>query len=117
MSNSGPAPSWKRKAGFGCQSSGPGVWNRVSALAGVPMVPSRRVRSAVWMPAPSEESRGVRGIDVYVRSDAAQLAGLVERVDRGELVVDVAERVGLAELPSVHARAATGSVARSSDAP
>ena len=69
------------------------------------------VSTTVWMPAPSEESRGVRGIDVYVRSDAAQLAGLVERVDRGELVVDVAERVGLAELPSVHARAATGRLA------
>ena len=29
-------------------------------------------------------------------------------VDRGELRVDVAERVPLAELPAVHAKAATG---------
>lgn len=66
------------------------------------------VNTTVWMPAPSDEARGVRGVDLYVRSDAAQLAGLVERVDRGELVVDVAERVGLADLPTVHARAARG---------
>ncbi|CAM3657609.1 NADP-dependent oxidoreductase [Nocardioides zeicaulis] len=69
------------------------------------------VNTTVWMPAPSDEARGVRGIDLYVRSDADQLAGLVGRVDRGELVVDVAERVALADLPSVHARAATGGLA------
>ena len=56
MSYSGPAPSWNRKAGFGCQDSGPGDWNSVSALAGVPSAPSRRVRSAVWIPAPSTVS-------------------------------------------------------------
>jgi hypothetical protein len=46
------------------------------------------VNTTVWMPAPSDETRGVRGIDLYVRSDATQLAGLSARVDRGELVVD-----------------------------
>ena len=66
------------------------------------------VNTTVWMPAPSDESRGVRGIDLYVRSDAEQLAGLVDLVDRGELRVDVDERVALADLPSVHARAAAG---------
>ena len=34
------------------------------------------------------ERRGVRGIDLYVRSDAQQLSELVSRVDRAELVVD-----------------------------
>jgi NADPH:quinone reductase-like Zn-dependent oxidoreductase len=68
------------------------------------------VSTTVWMPAPSDEARGVRGIDMYVRSDAAQLAGLVARVDSGELVVDVAERVALEDLPSVHARAAAGTL-------
>ena len=68
------------------------------------------VNTTVWMPAPSDEARGVRGIDLYVRSDAHQLSELVARVDRGELVVDVAERVALSDLASVHARAAAGTL-------
>jgi NADPH:quinone reductase-like Zn-dependent oxidoreductase len=68
------------------------------------------VNTTVWMPAPSDEARGVRGIDLYVRSDAQQLSELVSRVDRGELVVDVAERVALSDLASVHARAAAGTL-------
>ncbi len=60
------------------------------------------------MPAPSDEARGVRGIDLYVRSDATQLTELSARVDRGELTVDVAERVPMADLADVHARAADG---------
>ena len=57
---------------------------------------------------PTDEARGVRGIGVFVRSDAAQLAHLVELVDRGALSIDVDERLPLAELPAVHARAAAG---------
>ena len=68
------------------------------------------VNTTVWMPAPSDEARGVRGIDLYVRSDADQLAELVARVDRGELTVDVAERVSMSDLAEVHARAATGAL-------
>ncbi|MGH3638712.1 MAG: zinc-binding dehydrogenase, partial [Mycobacterium sp.] len=66
------------------------------------------VNTTVWMPAPADEERGVRGINVYVRSDVDQLSQLVAMVDRGELSVNVAERVPLAELPAVHARAAAG---------
>jgi NADPH:quinone reductase-like Zn-dependent oxidoreductase len=69
------------------------------------------VGTTVWMPAPSDEGRGVRGIDLYVRSDATQLAELAARVDHGELTVDVAERVALPDLPTVHARAAEGTLA------
>ncbi len=68
------------------------------------------VNTTVWMPAPTDEQRGVRGIDLFVRSDAGQLAKLVALVDRGELRVEVAERVPLAELPALHARAAEGAV-------
>ncbi|MFD3588175.1 NADP-dependent oxidoreductase [Streptomyces sp. NPDC058683] len=68
------------------------------------------VNTTVWMPAPSDEERGVRGIDLFVRSDAEQLAQLVASIDRGELRVDVAERVPLAELSALHARAAEGAV-------
>jgi NADPH:quinone reductase-like Zn-dependent oxidoreductase len=69
------------------------------------------VSTTVWMPAPADADRGVRAVDMFVRSDAAQLSELVARVDRGELTVDVTERVPLAELGSVHARAAAGTVA------
>ncbi|AGP52291.1 NADP-dependent oxidoreductase [Streptomyces rapamycinicus] len=68
------------------------------------------VNTTVWMPAPSDEERGVRGIDLFVRSDAEQLSRLVALVDRGELRVAVAERAPLAELAALHARAAEGAV-------
>jgi NADPH:quinone reductase-like Zn-dependent oxidoreductase len=68
------------------------------------------VNTTVWMPAPGDEERDVRGIDLFVRSDADQLAQLVALIDRGELRVDVTERVPLAELPALHARAAQGAV-------
>jgi NADPH:quinone reductase-like Zn-dependent oxidoreductase len=66
------------------------------------------VNTTVWMPAPVDEERGVRGVNLFVRSDAEQLSRLVALVDGGELRVDVAQRVPLAELPAVHTRAATG---------
>ena len=64
------------------------------------------VNTTVWMPAPSDEERGVRGIDLFVRSDPDQLADLVARVSTGALVLDVAQHVGLADLPCLHAQAA-----------
>ncbi|MGI5205759.1 NADP-dependent oxidoreductase [Spirillospora sp. CA-108201] len=81
-----------------------------AALAGLVRDGGVVVSTTVWMPAPADEERGVRGVDLYVRSDAGQLSELVARVDRGELAVDVAERVPLEELPSVHARAAAGTL-------
>jgi len=57
---------------------------------------------------PADDERGVRGAGVFVRSDAEQLSRLAALVDGGELRVDVAERVPLAELPAVHAKAAAG---------
>ncbi|HEV2528852.1 MAG TPA: NADP-dependent oxidoreductase [Thermomicrobiales bacterium] len=59
---------------------------------------------------PVDDARGVRVVGVFVRSDAGQLSNLVAMVDRGELRVDVAERVALADLPALHARAATGAL-------
>ncbi|WP_089158006.1 NADP-dependent oxidoreductase [Micromonospora sp. NBS 11-29] len=66
------------------------------------------VNTTVWMPAPADEERGVRGVDLFVRSDADQLADLAARIGTGELRVDVAERVALADLPALHARAGAG---------
>ena len=66
------------------------------------------VNTTVWMPAPSDERRDVRGIDLFVRSDSDQLADLVARIGTGELRVEVAQRVALADLPALHARAGAG---------
>jgi NADPH:quinone reductase-like Zn-dependent oxidoreductase len=68
------------------------------------------VNTTVWMPAPSDEPRGVRGVDLFVRSDAGQLARLTALVDAGELRIDVAQRVPLADLAAVHAQAAAGTL-------
>jgi NADPH:quinone reductase-like Zn-dependent oxidoreductase len=81
-----------------------------SALAGLVGDGGVVVNTTVWMPAPSDDERGVRGIDLYVNSDAKQLTELVTRVDRGELTVGVAQRVPLSELPAIHAAAAAGTL-------
>ncbi|MFE2594720.1 NADP-dependent oxidoreductase [Streptomyces anthocyanicus] len=65
------------------------------------------VNTTVWMPAPGDEERGVRGIDLFVRSDVDQLVALIVG---GELRVAVTERVALTELPALHSRAAEGAV-------
>ncbi len=68
------------------------------------------VNTVPTIPTPADDERGVRAVGVFVRSDAEQLSRLAALVDRGELRVDVAERVPLAELPAVHAKAATGAL-------
>jgi len=68
------------------------------------------VSTTAWMPAPADEERGVRGVVVFVRSDAGQLAELAARVDRGELRVEVARRVPLSGLAAVHAESAAGTL-------
>jgi NADPH:quinone reductase-like Zn-dependent oxidoreductase len=82
----------------------------LAALAGLVRPGGVVVNTTVWMPAPTDEERGVRGINLYVRSDTEQLSRLVALIDRGELHVDVAKRVPLAELPAVHAQAAAGTL-------
>ena len=52
--------------------------------------------------------RGVRVVPVFTRSDAAQLAGLVARVDAGDLKVDVAERRPLTDMAAIHDDAVAG---------
>ncbi|MFF4057015.1 NADP-dependent oxidoreductase [Streptomyces sp. NPDC001668] len=81
---------------------------QLAALLGLIRPGGVLVNTTVWMPAPTDEERGVRGIDLFVRSDAEQLAHLVELIDGGELRVEVARRVPLAELPALHADAAAG---------
>jgi NADPH:quinone reductase-like Zn-dependent oxidoreductase len=59
-------------------------------------------------PGPDNPGRDLRTVQVFVRSDAAQLAGLVTRVDAGDLQIDVAQRRPLADLAAVHDDAAVG---------
>jgi len=68
------------------------------------------VNTTVWMQAPSDEARGVRGLNLFVRSDAKQLADLVGAVDRGELHIDISRRIQLQDLPALHKDAADGAV-------
>jgi len=83
---------------------------RLTALVALVRPGGVLVNTTVWMPAPADEERGVRGVDLFVRSDTGQLSRLVALIDRGELRVDVAERVPLAELPALHAEAAKGAL-------
>ena len=83
---------------------------QLAALLGLIRPGGVLVNTTVWMPAPTDEERGIRGIDLFVRSDAEQLSHLVDLVDAGELRVEVARRVPLAELPTVHAEAAAGTL-------
>jgi NADPH:quinone reductase-like Zn-dependent oxidoreductase len=62
-------------------------------------------------PGPEDAGRGVRTVRVFARSDAAQLAGLVARVDAGDLQIEVAERRPLTDLAKVHDQAAAGRLA------
>ncbi|MGH1526400.1 zinc-binding dehydrogenase [Leifsonia sp. L25] len=68
------------------------------------------VSTTAWMPAPADEERGVRAVDVFVRSDVDQLTELVGLVDRGELTVQVDRRVPLSDLAALHAEAASGAL-------
>ena len=81
---------------------------QLAALVSLVRVCGLLVNTAVGVPAPSDDERGVRGIDLVARPDADQLADLIARVSTGELVVDVVQQVALTELPALHARAAAG---------
>jgi NADPH:quinone reductase-like Zn-dependent oxidoreductase len=59
----------------------------------------------------TDAGRGVRVVSVFSRSDAAQLAELVGRVDAAELRIDVAARRPLTELADVHDEAVAGTLA------
>lgn len=54
------------------------------------------------VPGPESPGRAIRTQRVFVRSDAAQLAGLVGRVDAGQLRIEVADRRPLEQAAAVH---------------
>ena len=59
-------------------------------------------------PIPEDLARGVRSASLWVRSDGAQLAELVAKVDAGTLRVHVAAHRPVAELAAVHEDAGAG---------
>ncbi|WP_026366000.1 NADP-dependent oxidoreductase [Promicromonospora sukumoe] len=59
---------------------------------------------------PGDEERGVRAATVFVHPDGDVLSGLVALVDSGDLHVEIARRVPLSELPSIHEQADAGRV-------
>lgn len=63
------------------------------------------------IPGPVAARDGLRTVQVFVRSDAAELAGLVARVDAGDLKIYVAQRRPLADLAAVHEEADAGRLA------
>ncbi|GAA1450953.1 NADP-dependent oxidoreductase [Nocardiopsis tropica] len=59
-------------------------------------------------PVPEDPDRKVRTASLWVRSDGAQLAELIAKVDAGKLRLHVADRRPMAELAAVHGDAASG---------
>ncbi|MFJ4654397.1 NADP-dependent oxidoreductase [Nocardia sp. NPDC088792] len=59
-------------------------------------------------PVPEDPARSVRAASLFVRSDAAQLAELVAKIDAGRLRIHVADRRPVIELGAVHEAAGAG---------
>jgi NADPH:quinone reductase-like Zn-dependent oxidoreductase len=59
-------------------------------------------------PIPEDDARGVRSASLWVRSDRAQLAELVAKLDAGKLQLHVAERRPVTDMAAVHEDAAAG---------
>jgi NADPH:quinone reductase-like Zn-dependent oxidoreductase len=59
-------------------------------------------------PARDDPARDVRGVHVYMHSDARQLGAIVARVDSGALRVDVSDRYSLSDIAQVHEQGGSG---------
>jgi NADPH:quinone reductase-like Zn-dependent oxidoreductase len=84
-------------------NSAPVTPDDLAALTG--LVRSGGVVLSTTTPAAGDASRNVRAVNGFLRSDAGDLAKLVALIDAGELRVNVAERVPLTDLRTVHAQA------------
>jgi NADPH:quinone reductase-like Zn-dependent oxidoreductase len=82
----------------------------LTALVGLVRDGGVVVNTVPATPAPADDARGVRAVDLFVRNDVGQLAQLVAGVERGELRIGVDRRVSLADLPSIHAEADAGTL-------
>ena len=68
------------------------------------------VSTTPTVPTPSDEDRDVRAATIFVHPDAEVLSRLVALVDSGDLRVEIARRVPLSELPTIHEQADAGQV-------
>jgi NADPH:quinone reductase-like Zn-dependent oxidoreductase len=80
-----------------------------SELAGLSgLVTPGGVVVSTTAPAVDDARRHVRGVRMSVRSDAEQLAAIVNRIDAGELRVDISARYPLSEIGLVHQLGGSG---------
>jgi NADPH:quinone reductase-like Zn-dependent oxidoreductase len=82
----------------------------MTALAGVIRDDGILVNTTVWMPAASDEARGVRGINLFFRPDAEQLAQLVTLLDAGTLHLGATRRMPLTDVAQVHTDVTTAPI-------
>ena len=82
-----------------------------AAMAGlVALIRPGGVLVSTASPAPEDTERKVRTMNMYVRSDATQLAEIVRRIDAGTVTVDISARHPLAEVALVHELSAAGTI-------
>ena len=81
---------------------------RFSALVALVRDGGKVVSTTAFLTTPGDEARRVTPATVFVRPDRERLSELVSLVDAGALTVEVTRRIGLSELPALHAEAAQG---------
>lgn len=59
---------------------------------------------------PADEVRGTNSLNVWVSPNGEHLSDMVERLDAGRIMLNVADRRPLDELPAVHGDASTGTL-------
>ena len=85
------------------------VMTSESELAGVSgLVAPGGVVVSTTAPAVDDARRNVRGVQMFVRSDAEQLGAIVDRIDAGALRVNISARYPLSEIGLVHQLAGSG---------
>ncbi|HWS31378.1 MAG TPA: NADP-dependent oxidoreductase [Actinoplanes sp.] len=84
---------------------------QLAATAGLVRDGGVIVNTTIWMPAPSDEARGVRGINLYFHPDAEQLARMAALIDSGALRLGPTRRVPLTGLAQVHTETLQGPIA------
>ena len=84
--------------------------DRFTALVGLVRDGGRVVSTTAWMAAPDDAARRVTSSTVFVHGDRSRLERLAALVDEGALTVEITRRIPLAELPALHAEAASRGV-------